>query len=72
MTFQKFDQARLKKEIAENKARKLQRRTIARMLLLLLMRANDHKVCMCVHVRLCVCEKEREIVGVRVCTKQRV
>ena len=54
MTFQKFDQARLKKEIAENKARKLQRRTIARMLLLLLMRANDHKVCMCVHVRLCV------------------
>jgi len=38
-----IEPARLKKEIAENKARKLQRRTIARMLLLLLMRANDHK-----------------------------
>lgn len=38
-----IEPARLKKEIAENKARKLQRRTLARMLLLLLMRANDHQ-----------------------------
>jgi hypothetical protein len=41
-----IEPAKLKKETAEHRARKLQKRVIARLLLLLLMQANDH-----VHLR---------------------
>ena len=37
-------------------------RTVARALLLLLMRTNDHKVCMCVCVRVCERERQRDCV----------